>query len=147
MKKFHAAGIFMLFVFFTNTETFAQAKKYKVEGKKCMRTEITDPGEFYSTYDFEQSDLDMLKTAGVKDATIELVKKYHTEDAWPAQLGNFDVRIDNPDKIKTYVVYILADMGDKYLLVAPAKYNKAIGEGWAPAQDIYFVIGKVGVKS
>lgn len=147
MKKISYVGVFLcLLLLLMQTDVHAQSAKYKTGKLKCVKVEITDPGEFYSTYEFIQTDLDQLHTVKLTDAEIENIKHAYNESAWPSELGNFQVRMQNAEKIKTYVVYKIAEIGDKYLLVAPAKYNSGMGEGWAPQKDIYFVIGKAGVK-
>lgn len=146
MKKITTSGVLLIILLLINADLDAQSAKYKIGKVKCTKVEITDPGEFYSTYEFEQADLDQLKSAGITDGDIEKIKNANTESAWPAQLGNFDTRIQNADKLKSYVVYKVAAIGDKYLLVVPAKYNSKMGDGWAPQNDIYFVVGKAGVK-
>ena len=146
MNKYSFSAVLLLFIFVFSTAANAQSKTYKVGKRKCERVEIADPGEFYSTYDFETTDIDIITAAGLKEEHIALVQQYHKESNWPTELGNFNVRINEQEKIKSYVVYKIATIGDKVLLVAPAKYNQQLGEGWAPTQDIYFVVGQAGVK-
>lgn len=147
MKKISYGGVFLcLLLLLTQNDLHAQSAKYKIGKVKCVKVEITDPGEFYSTYEFLQTDLDQLRSLKFTEAEIENIKHAYNESAWPSELGNFEVRIQNAEKIKTYTVYKIAEIGDKYLLVAPAKYNSGMGTGWAPQNDIYFVIGKAGVK-
>ncbi|MFI5171916.1 MAG: hypothetical protein ACHQFW_05970 [Chitinophagales bacterium] len=137
--------IAVLFVF-SALAVSAQPKKYKVDGKKCVRVEITDPGEFYSTYNIEEAEIEMLKAQKVKPILLDHIINNHTEDKWPAQLGNLDSRVANPEKIKSYAVYKVAKMDDKFVLVVPASHNSDKGEGWAPTRDIFFVVGSTGVK-
>lgn len=146
MKKITAGSCILFLLLLLHVPLQAQSSRYKVGKVKCVKVQITDPGEFYSTYEFEKSDIEFLKESKLSDADIEKIKMANTESTWPAQLGNFDVRIQQADKIKNYTVYKIAEFGDKYLLVAPAKYNRDMGEGWAPQNDIYFVVGKSGVK-
>lgn len=146
MKKISAGGVLLIILLLINANVHAQSSKYKIGKVKCVKAAISDPGEFYSTYEFEPTDLNQLKSVKMTDADIETIKHANTESTWPAQLGSFEIRMQNAEKIKSYVVYKVAEIGDKYLLVAPAKYNSAMGDGWAPQNDIYFVVGKAGVK-
>ncbi len=124
----------------------AQAKKYKIDGRKCPRVEITDPGEFYSTYDFEDGEVELMKIDNIKPVLLEKIEANHTETSWPSALAKLDNRTSNPDKVKSYVVYSVAKINDKYILVVPAKYNSDKEEGWAPSHDIFFVVGQSGIQ-
>ena len=88
MKK----GRLVLAILFILSSTLvnAQSKKYKIEGKKCTRVEITDPGELYSSYELLDEDLAILKIENVKPFLLESIQNNHTEDKWPSELGNLD---------------------------------------------------------
>ncbi len=134
--------VFILSVSLVN----AQSKKYKLDGIKYHRIEITDPGEVYSTYILQESDIELLKIEKVKPYLLDQITNNHTEEQWPKELGNLDSRVANPDKIKSYTVYMVCKFDKKYLLVIPAKYNADMGEGWAPTKDIFIVVGENGIK-
>lgn len=144
MKK----GRLVLAILFILSSTLvnAQSKKYKIEGKKCTRVEITDPGELYSSYELLDEDLAILKIENVKPFLLESIQNNHTEDKWPSELGNLESRVDNPDKMKSLVAYKVCKLDGKYLLVIPAKHNSELGSGWAPSRDIFMVIGESGIK-
>lgn len=129
-----------------STSLNAQSKKYKLEGKKCTRVEIIDPGELYSTYELNEGELEMMKVAGLTNYLIDEIKRNHMEDAWPEKLGDLDSRIAEPDKIKTYVVYKVIEFEDKVIVVAPVKYNKDKDTGWALTKDVFFVMSLKGIK-
>ena len=138
----------VLAVFFILSATLvnAQSKKYKIEGKKCTRVEITDPGELYSSYELLEEDIALMNVEEIKPFLLESIKNNHTEDKWPSEMGNLDSRVKNPDKMKSLVAYKVCKLEGKYLLVIPAKYNSELGSGWAPSRDIFMVIGESGVK-
>lgn len=138
--------VLALFIILSAVQVNAQSKKYKIEGKKCTRVEITDPGELYSSYELLDEDIALLKIEKVKPFLLESIQNNHTEDKWPSELGNLDSRIQNPDKIKSLVAYKVCKLDGKYLLVVPAKHNAELGSGWAPSRDIFMVIGETGVK-
>jgi hypothetical protein len=144
MKNIQLALAVLLIV--ASTALQAQSKKYKTEGKKCPRVEIIDAGELYSTYELNDGEIEMLKIAGVNEFLLQEIKSLHTEANWPEKLGDLDARIAEPDMIKGYVVYKIADIDDKVVLVVPYKYNKDKASGWAVTKDIYFVMSAKGVK-
>lgn len=142
-------AVFSLLAVFTFGILQAQAPaKYKKGKVKCTRAWITDPGELYSTYEFSEEELSLLKSGNKKitNALVDDIVENHLEEAWPGNLQNLDNRIDNPDILMAYVVYKVAKVDDKYILVIPAAYNKDRESGWIPAHDIYFVIGETGVS-
>jgi len=137
--------VLAIFFILSSTLVNAQSKKYKIEGKKCTRVQITDPGELYSSYELLDEDIALLKIENIKPFLLESIKNYHTEDKWPSEMGNLDSRIQNPDKIKSLVAYKVCKLEGKYLLVIPAKHNSELEVGWAPSRDIFMVIGETGV--
>ncbi len=144
MKKVRL--ILATFLILITTLLNAQAKKYKIEGKKCVRVEITDPGELYSNYTLLDEDIALMKIEGIKPFLLETITNFHTEDKWPSAMGDLDSRVKNPDKMKSLVAYKVCKFEGKYLLVIPAKFNKDLGDGWTPSRDIFMVIGESGVK-
>lgn len=118
----------------------AQPKKYRIEGKKCPRVTLTDPGEFYSTYDFSESDIQAMRDNKLKPALIDRIMQNHREESWPAKLGQLDERIDHPEQMKAYTLYEVTTFGNIHVLVAPAKHNSTLPEGWAPQHDIFFIV-------
>lgn len=144
-KSLHPVLLLAVFFLFTQAAQ-AQPKKFKIDGRKCMLVEITDPGEFYSTYNFEDADIELMKIDKMQPVLIQKIQDNHTEKSWPNLLSALDQRTANPDKIKSYVVYKVIQFNDKCVLVAPAKYNAGLGDGWAPAHDIFFVVGVSGIK-
>lgn len=140
-------GLSILFLLlFTGTVLQAQSKKYKIDGRKCARTEITDPGELYSTYDLSDSDIESLRSQKVKSKLIDKIIAAHKETNWPAKLGSLDARMQNPEQMKAYVVYKVATVNDIIILVAPAKYNNTFPEGWSLTQDIFFIVNQNALK-
>lgn len=141
------AGILILaigFISLSSGSVLAQ-KKYKLMGKKYKAVKITDPGELYSTYDFEDEEASELKkTLGA--ALFENINANHTETTWPEKFGDFDTRIDNEEKTKAYKVFLVAELGEKNILVVPAKYNKGMGDGYTSSKDFYIVIGNSGLS-
>jgi len=138
--------VLLTLLLLTTSAANAQAKKYKIEGKKCSRVEIIEPGDLFSTYDLNDGEIEMMKIQGVNAPLLEKIINTHTEDSWPASLGSLDQRIANPDKIKDYAVYKLATIEDKVILVAPAKFNQNKESGWALTKDIFIVMYKSGIK-
>lgn len=124
----------------------AQKKKYKLDGNKFPLVEISDPGEVYSTYVLQDSEIELLKIEKIKPYLLDIIINNHTEAQWPQEMGNLDSRVSNPDKIKSYTAYKVCKFDKKYLLVIPAKYNKDMGAGWAPSKDMFIVVGESGLK-
>ena len=133
-------------LFFTTLLADAQSKKYKVDGKKCVRMELMDAGEFYSTFTIDAAEIETLKAQKVKPILMDHIINNHTEDKWPSELANLDTRFNYPEKVNSYVVFKVAKLNDKYILVVPARFNNDNGEGWASTNDIFFVVGEKGVK-
>lgn len=144
MKNIHIA-LLTLFIL-TSGAVDAQAKKYKIEGIKCTRVEIIVPGDLFSTYDLNDGEIEMLKIQKVNTVLMEKIVNNHKEDAWPSSFGNLDQRIANPEIVKSYVVYKLADLEDKVVLIVPAKYNKDKDGGWSLSKDIFLIMNKSGIK-
>lgn len=119
--------------------------KYVVDGHKCKKATIVDPGELYSTYQFDETELEML-SAAVGNTLAGRVNENHTEDRFPVAMQDLDARTDNPERMKAFRVYKLARLDDKWVLVVPAKYNKHQPSGWAPQQDFFLVMRAEGVK-
>ena len=138
---------FVLFVGFVSmniTPLHAQ-KKYKTMGKKFVVVTITDPGELYSTYELNDEEAAALKKEFGEDLFKDITGKYN-EGAWPSKFGDFDTRIENEETTKKYKVFLVKEFDGKNLLVVPAKYNKGMGEGFAPDSDFYLVIGDKGLN-
>lgn len=138
--------ILAVFLILSSSLLNAQAKKYKIEGKKCARVEITDPGELYSNYTLLDEDIEKMKIDNIKPYLLDNITNNHTEDRWPAEMKDLTSRVNNPEKIKSFVAYNVCKLEGKYILVIPAKHNSSMGEGWAPSKDIFIVIGESGVK-
>jgi hypothetical protein len=138
--------IILTLLLLTGSAANAQSKKYKTEGTKCQRVEIIETGAIFSTYDLNDGEIEMLTISGVKPALLDKIKATHKEDTWPAAFGNLEQRIANPDKIKSYVVYKVATIEDKVILVAPFKFNKDKESGWALTKDIFIVMYSTGIK-
>lgn len=124
----------------------AQPKQVKLKGHKCPSIAISDPGEFYSTYNFSDNDLHALDSAGLKNTVIDNIIAHHTETSWPGKLASLDERIANPDILKSYVVYKVAEINNMVVVLVPAKYNSDKPEGWALTEDVYFILSKAGVN-
>ncbi len=138
--------VILAMLLLTTSAVNAQAKKYKIEGKKCPRVEIIEPGDLFSTYDLNDGEIEMMKIEGINAPLLEKIISTHTEDSWPTAFGSLDQRIANPDKIKAYAVYKVATIEDKVILVVPAKFNKDKDAGWALTKDVFIVINKSGIK-
>lgn len=138
-------GLLTFLVCFT-TITWAQSAKYKTMGRKCVRVEIADAGELYSTYTLTDTEIQSLLDKKIKRELIDDIQAYGNETGWPAKLKLFDERIANPDQIKKYVVYEVAKVNDMHILVIPAKYNSNLPDGWAVSRDIYLLMNDPGVK-
>ena len=54
--------------------------------------------------------------------------------------------LNDPDKLKSYVVYKVVTLEDKIILVAPLKYNKDKDNGWALSRDVFFVMSTKAIK-
>lgn len=118
----------------------AQPKKIKLQGVKCHRVTIAEPGEFYSTYDFSENEIQAMRENKLKPELIENIIHNHREESWPPKLGQLHERIDHPDQIKAYTLYKVTSVGNIHVLVAPVKYNSNHPEGWIPDNDIFFVV-------
>jgi hypothetical protein len=109
---------------------------------------ISDPGEMYSTWDWNKELENSLIDAGRK-AEIETIKAHYTEEGWPEKFKDFDTRIENPETIKKYRGEVIAVFpnGDTPLVVlhVPANQNGHMPEGWRPKEDIYVVIKQSAV--
>ena len=126
---------------------------YSIEaqsGNTAQRMKITDSGELYSTFDWDDNDNTGAKTAvvlAVSAAEFSDIVKYSHESYWPAGINNLDGRNNLRSKINDYVVYKVAEFDDRYLLRIPASENKGMPQNMQSTHDFYFVIGKAGVQS
>jgi hypothetical protein len=114
--------------------------------KKAQKSAITDPGELYSTYDFNETEIATIKAAMSKPEKTEDVIKWANEAGWPQGISDFSERIkeDKQALMKKLVVFKVVEIDDKWLLWIPMNKNKKSGLTFS--HDIYFVISKSGVK-
>lgn len=142
------AAMFALLLILFLPQALQAQKKYKTHGMKCRRMEIVDPGELYSTYEITAEDEETLtQNEGVREDLMQVIIDNCTENAasWPEGMRTLDSRIDNPDVLKKYVAFEVAEFGDRHVLVIPAKYNKGMPAGFAPDEDFFIVIGNKGI--
>lgn len=114
--------------------------------KKVKKVTISDPGELHSTYNIGDSEAKTLQENMTKPDKVNEVIEYANESSWPKGLSDFNDRIQESTQelIKKFMAFKVAELGDKYLLWIPAGKNKKSGLPFS--HDIYFVIGKSGVK-
>lgn len=110
-----------------------------------QRMKITDPGELYSGFDIDgNSDArNAIKNSGA--GSYNSILDHAKESGWPSGIQKLDDRLDKAEKMKEYVVYKVAEFGDKVLLKIPASENKHMASNMQASYDFYFVIGQKGV--
>jgi len=124
----------------------AQPKKFKIKGEKCTRVYISDPGEFYSTYEFSDVDIQQMEAEKINHVLIAQIQGTHTELTWSGKIRDFAERMAHPEKLMELVVYEVCTIGTKHVLIAPYKYNKDLPDGWAIQYNIFIVIDEKGLK-
>ena len=113
--------------------------------KSLQEVKIIDSGRLYSTYDFDKYEREELRQQ-LTPEQLELVEKYHKEDAWPPAISTFEKREEVRPLISGYRAFIVAQLDDKYVLIIPARLNKKMPSGMRPDRDIFFVISKSAVS-
>lgn len=120
---------------------FAQQVKYN----KFAKVVLTDPGQLYSTYNFNANDSATVRSALSGDEKLTgIVIEYSRENKWPDGLNTLSDRMSRKETIQSFKVYKVADLGDRYVLMVPMKKNKKTGISFT--SDIFLVVGKSGVK-
>jgi hypothetical protein len=146
----HRLPLFLLLMAILQLPLLVQAqKKYKTHGHKCPRVAITDPGELYSTYEFTTEDEETLKlNEGLGEDLTQLVLDGSREssEAWPEGMRTLDSRIDNPEILKQYKAFEVAELGEMLVVVIPAKFNANMPKGFAPSEDFYLLISNKGIE-
>jgi hypothetical protein len=114
-------------------------------GKKIR---ITDPGELYSTYSLAEDEaaLAALAKAGYRGQALDDLLARAVESAWPAGIRELDDRISRPDELMRYRARRICTFGDKAVLLIRARDNSQMPPDMRPAEDIYFVIGREGIR-
>ena len=112
--------------------------------QKRVKVSIIDPGQLYSTYEFSEGELE----ATSLPAKIQKdIITYGVESNWPESIQGLGFRTDNPEKMKKYKVYKIAEINEnRCILVVPAKENKKMPKGMKPSRDIYFIMGLDGIE-
>lgn len=133
--------VLMVLIFLGGINIYSQQINYK----KFMKVVLADPGQLYSTYQFDSGDSNAVSVAmkGKKDLT-NMVIEYSREDNWPDGLNTLDDRLALKEILITLKVYLIADLGDKYLIIVPQKVNRKTRIPFT--RDIFFVVGKSGVE-
>jgi ABC-type uncharacterized transport system YnjBCD substrate-binding protein len=132
----------LLFLLLSGLLITAQAQKIKFKGLE--KVSITDPGQLYSTYKYEDSDLATLRSVLENEAQVSYVAEYSSEVTWPDGLSTLQGRTQLQETIKSFNAYELADLGDKHVLMIPAKKNKK--SGVKLTQDIFMIMGTSGIR-
>ncbi|MDX2286504.1 MAG: hypothetical protein NW241_20225 [Bacteroidia bacterium] len=114
-------------------------------GKKIR---IADPGELYSTYSLadDREALAALARAGYRGQALDDLLARAVESAWPAGIRELDDRISRPDELMRYRARRICTFGDKAVLRIRARDNGHMPPDMRPAEDIYFVIGREGIR-
>jgi hypothetical protein len=127
--------------FLTVTGADAQSIKYK----ELQKAYISDAGEMMSTYELSGDEIEIIKEkAKSVNGDADYIISRATESGWPSPLNDFSYRIDHPAEIKALNVRLLADLGDLYIVVVPAKENKR--GAFKIKEDIYIVFTKKGIR-
>lgn len=121
---------------------------YKFAGKKYTLVKIADSGELYSTYEFNGDDRKTMIGQGLTDPDIRKIEKYGVEQNWPKAIATLEGRDEVRPQILMYNTYKIAELGkgEKWILIVPAGKNKHMPENMRPATDIFFIMGKSGMK-
>lgn len=135
MEKRYLFALVMLLI--ATMPAFAQFK-----GKKAK---IVAPGDLYSTYNLSKDEEKSI-SAQVGADGLSSIKAACREENWPNSISEFTDRQSNKQKIKQYKVFIVASIGDKYILWVPEAKNKKMEEGMRPNRDFFIIIKKTGVS-
>jgi hypothetical protein len=128
---------------------------YKIDLLNCPKVTIANPGSLLSTYTFSEEEEEKFRSemnavralkTGKFNAVVDQIVLAHTEEYYPESAQSLNERTANPAIIKGYYAYRVAEIGDKSILVIPAKYNKNQPKGWAPANDFYMIIETSGIN-
>jgi USP8 interacting len=110
---------------------------------------VTDFGDLYSTYDFEDTDSkQIIDAVGRPDYT--LIKEFSREDAWPKAISGFSDRQTNRPKMYNYNVEFVCTFGagSNYAIIkAPVSKNKHMVGDFKLVNDIYFVIAAKSIEA
>lgn len=110
---------------------------------------VTDFGDLYSTYDFEDSDSKQI-IAAVGRPDYTLINEFCREDAWPKAISGFSDRQTNRPKMYNYNVEFVCTFGagSNYAIIkAPVSKNKHMTGDFKLVNDIYFVIAAKSIEA
>lgn len=120
--------------------SYAQPKKIRLAGKKCMRVELHHPELLMASHVLTETEIQHLLEAGVKTKVMDDILQFSQESNWPEQTRNLLARINHPDSLQAYALYDVATVKNWHLLCAPVKYNRKQTPGWALQNTIYFIV-------
>lgn len=135
--------IFLIFMILPSCSVYRSSSGL-IDIKGLKEVQIQDSGRLYSTYDIDKYEREEL-LGQLSEEALELVEKYHREDSWPEAISNFEKREKVRSMIKNYRAFILAEMGDKYILIIPARANRRMPLGFRPKHDVFFIISRTAV--
>lgn len=133
-----------IIVFFLAFGTIFSAGAQKIKYSSLKKVTISDPGQLYSTYNFDESEMKTIRAVFNNDVKqVDGFVKYSNESSWPEGLSTLDGRSSLQDAIRGFHAYKLAMLDDKYVLLIPKKKNKRSGVKFT--HDIYMIVGKSGI--
>ena len=107
---------------------------------------VTDFGQLYSTFNWDQKTTTELNTALGSDWAAKVVAS-SVESAWPSGIATLQGRTDNRPLMATYKLYYLTTIdGSRAVLVAPAAENKHLPANMQSTKDIYFLFSRSAVE-
>ncbi len=147
-KVFTPSLFIMIILLMMFTTAVSAQKKFKWEGKKLSSVTIVDPGSVYAIYVMSEKELETLTNDfGINEEVKAQIKKYSTEDQWPAKIRTLYSRSNNSETLMKYSAYLIGDFNEKLLLIIPEKSNRQMPDGFIPHCDFFVIIGRNGVKT
>ncbi len=111
-----------------------------------MRTSLQHPEFIMADYTLTDPEIQSLLADRVKPKLMDKILAQANESAWPAPVNALSTRMENPDRLLAYVVYEIAAVDHKHILIAPKKWNSSRQDGWALHQDLYFIVDEKALQ-